>query len=340
MTGRHLSAHDVAQRVAMCHAGDVVLDEATYVMTRTHARFIDVEFGEWWAQPHNVMNGSGHPERARRSNVTVLRANSSALAARPIARRRHVSLDAFKARFAVLGDVGFRFIDETFVNMATRATFVHEGFGEWHVSPRDFLRGPVHPTQRRLEARQRRLTPVTEVIARVSSAHGDKVTLDEASYAGVNVVARFIDARHGEWWAKPTNVMRGTSHPIEKQAKVTRSCLNASFVIHWKTCRELCAHGSYEAATLRWLNELTYDYDWQVPVVTPFLTPTGKRSTYYVDLYVKDGPHADTYVEIKGTWARKNGAVGRRKWEWFHGVHPNSVLWMKDDLIGLGILRR
>ncbi len=41
----------------------ITLDESTYVDTCTKARFIDSEYGEWWAVPQSVFNGSGNPKR-------------------------------------------------------------------------------------------------------------------------------------------------------------------------------------------------------------------------------------------------------------------------------------
>lgn len=53
---------------------------------------------------------------------------------------------------------------------------------------------------------------------------------------------------------------------------------------------------------------------------------------------MKDGPFTDTYVEIKGTFSRKNGHISKEKWEWFHDEHSNSVLWIREDLLDLGII--
>jgi len=81
-----------------------------------------------------------------------------------------------------------------------------------------------------------------------------------------------------------------------------------------------------------WLNTNQIDFRWQLA----FQTPQGR--TYYVDLYVLDGTFADTYIEIKGTFERKGGHVGKEKWEWFHEKYKNSELWNRERLVELGIL--
>jgi hypothetical protein len=40
------------------------LDYSTYKSARTNMKFIDKEYGEWWAKPLNVIRGSVHPKRA------------------------------------------------------------------------------------------------------------------------------------------------------------------------------------------------------------------------------------------------------------------------------------
>ena len=60
---------------------------------------------------------------------------------------------------------------------------------------------------------------------------------------------------------------------------------------------------------------------------------------YHIDFFIKSGPFTNTYVEAKGTWVRRaNSDGGRAKWEWFHAIYPNSVLWTRDELKKLGII--
>jgi len=108
-------------------------------------------------------------------------------------------------------------------------------------------------------------------------------------------------------------------------------------VKHWKTQNECISASSYEYATLCWLNLNQIDFDWQVPVLTKVLTPGGKESIYYVDLFIKDGLFKDSFVEIKGYWGPgKNRS--REKFDWLKANYLRVELWMKNDLKKLGIL--
>lgn len=337
MTGHHVTAEDLQRRVQDVHGGIVLLIENTYVNMGTKAEFIDVDHGSWWTKPGNVIHRrSRHP--ARSGNIERCRANSLVLASRPAEERRHTDVDEVKERLVSTHGGSLR-LDDTYVNMGTKARFIDSEFGECWLDPHSVLtKNKQHPDRAKRDKRIKLTTPITTIEARVYEKHGDVVVLDSSTYAGVNSNARFIDVEHGEWWAIPSNVMRGTSHPKRAAKKIMAASFGAASISHWLT-GELCvARGSYERATLAWLNTNQYDYDWQIPITTPILTPKGKQSIYYVDLLIKSGQFANTYVEIKGTWNRKNGHIGKAKWEWFHDAHPNSQLWMKVELLERGII--
>lgn len=43
----------------------ITIDESTYVRQKIKCRFIDKEYGEWWAIPDGVLHGKDHTERAK-----------------------------------------------------------------------------------------------------------------------------------------------------------------------------------------------------------------------------------------------------------------------------------
>lgn len=62
---RTLPIEEVKKRLFAVHADQVIIDESTYVKYKTKARFIDKEYGEWWALPSNVIrNKNKHPKRS------------------------------------------------------------------------------------------------------------------------------------------------------------------------------------------------------------------------------------------------------------------------------------
>jgi hypothetical protein len=58
----HYSADALNNRLSKDYP-HVWIDSRTYVNMRTKARFVDSNFGEWWAFPCNVIRGHGHPCR-------------------------------------------------------------------------------------------------------------------------------------------------------------------------------------------------------------------------------------------------------------------------------------
>jgi hypothetical protein len=133
-------------------------------------------------------------------------------------------------------------------------------------------------------------------------------------------------------------VKYGTTVPVAYNADVTsrvvRALSNAERVTHWKTGTELLTRASYELAFVKWCNQHQIDFDWQVSFVTPLLTKTGKRSTYIIDAFIKDGQFANTWVEIKGYMRSRS----RLKWEWFKTHHTNAELWDRTKLLIEGVI--
>jgi len=343
MTGCWVTAKELQRRVQETHCGIITLDESTFVNMGTKARFIDVEFGDWWAKPANVINKkSTCPHRARIKNAILLRNNSIKLASRPVTERRVLSIEIIKQRLLNALDNLVVIDEKTYINVFSKARFIDVEFGEFWGVPRDVIRFKSgHQKRNKIFSHKKRILSLQIIKTKLLAKHGDQVTIDESTYDGSRKKAKFIDKDYGEWWATPTNVAKyGTSHPRRSLSKRVVASYKRCLIPHWKTGNLCAAHGGYELATLIWLNLNQIDYDWQIPMVTNILTPKGKCSIYNVDLFVKDGKFKNTWIEIKGTWNRKNGHVGKLKWEWLNKNYPNSQLWMKSELEQLGILSK
>jgi hypothetical protein len=116
--------------------------------------------------------------------------------------------------------------------------------------------------------------------------------------------------------------------------KAQRSRTKRTLLTHWKTGVDVVCTASYEVAFVNWCSSNKIDFEWQIPIKTTLLTPTGKLSVYFVDAYVKDGEFAGTWIEIKGHMKPR----ARAKWEWFHAEYVNSQLWDAQKLRSIGIL--
>jgi hypothetical protein len=61
---QRLSIKEIEKRLFNLHGNDVVIDRKTYISLLKKAKFIDKDYGEWWAYVHNVVDaGQSHPKR-------------------------------------------------------------------------------------------------------------------------------------------------------------------------------------------------------------------------------------------------------------------------------------
>jgi hypothetical protein len=97
-------------------------------------------------------------------------------------------------------------------------------------------------------------------------------------------------------------------------------------VAYWLNSQPLHCMNNWEAAVVRYLNNLQIEFLWQPKA---FRMPDGR--TYRPDLFlIKE----NIWVEIKGYFPEQS----REKWTWFQTIYPNSELWDKVKLTELGIL--
>jgi hypothetical protein len=241
----------------------------------------------------------------------------------------------------------------TFNGTGKKARFIDKDFGEWWSTPNNVFKGRIHPKR----ALEKQRIPLEKAINRIFEKHGDVVTIDVKTYIDMQTRARFFDRDFGEWWSSPSAICEGKGHYKRRLLKTRATCLKkygvewvsqcpeifhksrkwrtkTALIRHWKTGKELICTASYEVAFVNWANFNQIDFDWQIPITTQLLTPSGRKSIYFVDVFIKDGEFANTWIEIKGWFS----PIGKRKWEWFHETYPNSQLWTYDRLVALGIL--
>ena len=105
----------------------ISIDESTFVSQNRKCRFIDCDFGEWYAQPSNVRNGCGHPKRSRisaqsKTTYTVNEINK-------LIKEKHsenvILISPYKGMLEV-----HKFRDKDFGNFyALMANVIHKGTG-------------------------------------------------------------------------------------------------------------------------------------------------------------------------------------------------------------------
>lgn len=172
----------------------ISIDESTYVKASTKARFIDSEFGEWWAVPTTILTkNTGHPKRGLKS----------------MSKSLTLPLEEIKAKLPP-----HVVIDEsTYKNTNVKARFIDSEFGEWWAPPSRILQGGDHPKRGFLKISESRSISKEEIISRLPSG----VEIDFSTFVDTNTKCRFVDEKYGEWWAFPWNVLKenGTSHPMK-----------------------------------------------------------------------------------------------------------------------------
>jgi hypothetical protein len=165
----------------------ITLDPTTYESVDKKARFIDSEFGEWWAFPNNIMKGQCHPKRTGNPVYTIEDIK------RILSNRPEITMD-----------------ESTFVNVTTKARFIDKDYGEWWCLPQTLILGLKKGNKKRLYAS--RVIPAEEIIQRIQKTR-PYITMDKETYKGSLISARFIDEKYGEWWSKPNSVLMGHGHP-------------------------------------------------------------------------------------------------------------------------------
>lgn len=75
-----LSLDEVTKKLQLLFGDVVSIDQTSYVTASKKARFIDKEYGEWWAKPKWVLQGHGHKQRGY-ANMTKYNFNGKSLTA-------------------------------------------------------------------------------------------------------------------------------------------------------------------------------------------------------------------------------------------------------------------
>ena len=63
-SNRAIPTAEIVRRVKEVHGDTIILDISTYIDTKTKCRFIDKDYGDWWAKPNNIIGKKeGHKNR-------------------------------------------------------------------------------------------------------------------------------------------------------------------------------------------------------------------------------------------------------------------------------------
>ena len=125
-----ISAQEVSDRVLSIHGHTILLDSSTFTNTCTKCRFIDKDYGEFWATPaHVCVSRSGHPLRGIDKN----------------AKNRMLPIKEVVGRIKKIHGNTVVMKESSYVGIYHNATFIHKEYGEWEAAPSNVMKGSSHP---------------------------------------------------------------------------------------------------------------------------------------------------------------------------------------------------
>lgn len=306
----------------------LTLDETSFKNMSTKCRFVDSDYGEFWAYP---------------GNIVYKRTKHRLRGAKAGGDKNRVKVGVFVERLSALPDNHLSLDVASFRGMTQRARFIDDEHGECFLFPSMVLsRDVLHPVRGVAKFQAAMRVSIQSIKDRIKTIHGDAITLVEASWVDTETHCLFRHVRYGEWKTSVWSILRGSTHPKaahenrlktfqsryggnspicshEVARRARRSVKNLVILKHWKTGEDVECTGSFEYAVIDKLNQLRLDYRWQIPIRL-------SDSTYYCDLYVVPW---DLYIEIKGFFFPR----AKAKWEEFTKTHPNAELWERGKVV-------
>jgi len=118
------SVVEIKQRIFDIHGNLLILDESTYVNTKTKARFVHKERGEWWVIPKVVLRGQSF--------------------------RRSSNIQDIKNRLHQIHGDEVQIDENSFIDVHSKCRFVDKDYGEFFNSPHAVInRKSSHPHRKR-----------------------------------------------------------------------------------------------------------------------------------------------------------------------------------------------
>lgn len=353
-----ISIQEIESRILKAHGEIVKIDRSTYKNTHEEARFVDKDFGEWWAVVGSVVKGHGHKLRGTEK----------------VRNKTKFSMSEIKERILEIHAHTVCIDESTYSGLYKEARFIDKDYGEWWTKPANVLCNKHgHPNRGRQKSIESRKLSIQEVLLRLEQVHGNEIKLVESTYVDFGSKCFFVDIDMGVFPATPSAViMQRTGHPdkwrekqkktllerygvdsplknkgilekalntnetrygvryatqnIEIALKAAKKSNNKHLRYHWKTGEEVICQAGWEPKVVGYLNDNKIDFKWQPQT---FAMPNGK--TYRPDFYLVD---QNIWIEIKG-WMRPEAKI---KWDWFKTIYPTAELWDKAKLKEMSIL--
>lgn len=202
-----VTLEEIIKRVKDVHGERVVLDASTFVLTNKKARFIDKEYGEWWAMPSKVTLGQGHPSGKYEK----------------ISESRRASIEDIRNKIKEVHGETIEIIEILKKHGTSRmkGRFIDKDYGEWEADVAPVLGGVGHPKRKMLEYKNRKRD---EMVAKAieTAKRDENVEIKENSIIiekrAKNHKITLIDKDYGEWTTKIETFIDGGIHPNRSHA--------------------------------------------------------------------------------------------------------------------------
>jgi len=197
MANKKYTAKDVSKIIFKIHGDKILLDENTYKNTHTKARFVDKDYGEWWAYPNDILRGGEH----------LLRSQDN----------KKLSTEQIIKKLKKNNEFVIGIKPETYIGSNKKAAFVDKDYGVfWARVSRVLVGQAAHPKRRKSL-----VLSIKTVVNRIKDLFGDEIRIVEETYQGVAKKAKFIDKDFGIFEKSVSDVLNG--HGCKSRWDVSRS---------------------------------------------------------------------------------------------------------------------
>lgn len=143
---------EIQDRIYKVHGDLVTIDGSTYSAVTKKAKFVDKEYGEWWALPYNIYRKGGrHPNKPQdmtKSTKRIICLN----------KERSLSVNKVKENLLKIHGEKVKIIEISFVKCKQKALFVDQDFGLFWAAPTYVInRGWRHTKYRYTTRRSKRV---------------------------------------------------------------------------------------------------------------------------------------------------------------------------------------
>ena len=265
-----LTIEEVKKKIFETHGDTITIDISTYKNTRIKARFIDKDYGEFWASSSDIFAGKGHAKRGIQKRT----------------KTRTLAIEEVENRIAKIHGNVIKIDKSTYINAHTKCKFIDDKYGEWWACPKDIINKKVgHPRKANDKRKQ------TNVKKFGVEYPAQKPEIQE-KIKQVNI----------KKYGFPCSLQNPTI-----ALKAAKSSNNSAILIHWFSNEEIICIASYEIAVVNYLNTNNIDYLWQVQTFTMLDNKTYRPDIYLPneDKWIEIKGYFRDDAEEKWNWFHK-----------------------------------